>query len=79
MIKLECEATVTYTCYLTNEDEKKVIDYFNDNKDKFKELNNTTVRWIVNELYDNDEIEIYKNSKESDFYTNQIYVDDINY
>ena len=33
MIKLECEATVTYTCYLTNEDEKKVINYFNDNKD----------------------------------------------
>ena len=70
---------MTYTCYLTNEDEKKVINYFNDNKDRFKELNNTTVRWIVNELYDNDEIEIYKNSKESDFYTNKIYVDDINY
>ena len=70
---------MTYTCYLTNEDEKKVINYFNDNKDKFKELNNTTVRWIVNELYDNDEIEIYKNSKESDFYTNKIYIDDINY
>ena len=79
MIKLECEATVKYTCYLTNEDEKKVINYFNDNKDRFKELNNTTVRWIVNELYDNDEIEIYKNSEESDFYTNKIYVDDINY
>ena len=28
MIKLECEATVTYTCYLTNEDENKVINYF---------------------------------------------------
>ena len=70
---------MTYTCYLTNEDEKKVINYFNDNKDRFKELNNTTVRWIVNELYDNDEIDIYKNSKESDFYTNKIYVDDINY
>ena len=70
MIKLECEATVTYTCYLTNEDEKKVINYFNDNKDKFKELNNTTARWIVNELYDNDMVEdncsmsIFCNDKE---------------
>jgi hypothetical protein len=58
------EATVTYACWLSEEDEQKVRDY----------IGNTDLSTAdaVMELYDAGKIDLYKNSTESDFSTNYI-------
>ena len=65
------EATVTYACRLSKEDEQKVRDYIGDT--------DLSVNDAVIELYNAGEIDLYKNSTESDFSTNyveQIYEED---
>ena len=58
------EATVQYACRLSTEDEQKVRE--------FAEQNNSTLEEAVMELYSDCAINLYANSWESDFSTNQI-------
>jgi effector-binding domain-containing protein len=51
MLKIEAVATVYYTCTLTDEDEKKVREY--------AEENNMSLGESAEELYFNDEINVY--------------------
>ena len=58
------EATVTYACWLSEEDEKKVLAYIGDT--------DLSTADAIMELYEAGEIDLYKNSTESDFSTNYI-------
>lgn len=58
------EATVTYACWLSEEDEQKIRDYIGDT--------DLCTADAVIELYNAGEIDLYKNSTESDFFTNYI-------
>lgn len=58
------EATVTYACQLSEEDEQKIRDYIGDT--------DLSIADAVIELYNAGEIDLYKNSTESDFSTNYI-------
>ena len=58
------EATVTYACRLSKEDEQKVRDYIGDT--------DLSIDDAVIELYNAGEIDLYKNSTESDFSTNYV-------
>lgn len=58
------EATVTYACWLSEEDEQKVRDYIGDT--------DLSTADAIMELYDAGKIDLYKNSTESDFSTNYI-------
>ena len=58
------EATVTYACWLSEEDEQKVRDYIGDT--------DLSIEDAVWELYGAGKIELYNNSTESDFSTNDI-------
>lgn len=64
MITVEVTASVAYTCELTEEDEEKVKT--------FAEENDVSLAIAVNELYSIGEINLYKNSVESDFSTETI-------
>ena len=59
MIIAEVEATVTYTCYLSEKDSKEVKSY--------AKKNGLTLREAVEELYSQYKIDLYKQSTESDF------------
>lgn len=65
MIELQTEATVSYWCQLSEEDEQKVRD--------FAKENNVSLTYSVEELWMRNEIEIYKYSTESDFSTEKIH------
>ena len=58
------EATVTYACRLSNEDEKKIREYIGDT--------DLSIDDAVIELYNEGKINLYKNSIESDFSTNDV-------
>lgn len=65
------EATVTYACRLSKEEEQRVRDYIGDT--------DLSIEDAVIELYNAGEINLYKNSTESDFSTNgieQVYEED---
>ena len=64
MITVEVTASVLYTCELTAEDEEKVK--------VFAEENDVELASAVWELYSVGEINLYKNSVESDFSTERI-------
>lgn len=71
MIIVEVEATVTYTCYLSEKDSKEVKSY--------AKKNDLTLREAVEELYSQYKIDLYKQSTESDFSTekfNSAYKED---
>lgn len=61
MIIVEVDATVTYTCYLSEKDSKKVKSY--------AKKNDLTLREAVEELYSQHKIDLYEQSTESDFST----------
>jgi uncharacterized cupin superfamily protein len=63
-MKVEVEAKVTYTCYLSQEDEQKVRNHIEENGGDF-----STAVW---ECYCNNEINLYYNSTESDFSTEEV-------
>ncbi len=58
------EATVTYACRLSEEEEQKVREYIGDT--------DLSIEDAIIELYNVGEIDLYKNSTESDFSTNYI-------
>jgi hypothetical protein len=64
MITVEVTASVSYTCYLTTEGEEKVK--------AFAEENDVNLASAVGILYSSGEIDLYKNSIESDFNTETI-------
>lgn len=71
MIIVEVEATVTYTCYLSEKESKEVKSY--------AKKNDLTLREAVEELYSQYKIDLYKQSTESDFSTesfNDAYEED---
>lgn len=71
MLKVEAIATVYYTCTLTNEDEKKVREY--------AEENNISLEESAEELYFNQEIDVYSgNVVESDVNTQSINKSEFN-
>lgn len=59
------EATVTYTCYLDEEDTAKVEALIEESDD-------LSLEDAVNELYTMGELNLYENSTESDFCTTEI-------
>ena len=65
MIELETEATVSYWCQLSEEDEQKVRD--------FAKEYNVGLTYAVEELWMRDEIELYRYSTENDFSTEKIF------
>jgi hypothetical protein len=64
MIKVETTAEVITTCYLTDEDEKKVKAFMEENQCDLEDA--------VKELYWNNKLDIYLQSTESDFHTESI-------
>lgn len=58
------EATVTYACRLSKEDEQKIRDYIGDT--------DLSITDAIMELYYANEIDLYKNSTESDFSTDYV-------
>ena len=58
------EATVTYACWLSEEDEQKIRNRIGDT--------DLSTEDAIMELYDEGKINLYKNSTESDFSTNYI-------
>jgi hypothetical protein len=64
MVTVEVTASVMYTCELTAEDEEKVK--------AFAEENDVELTSAVAELYAIGEIDLYRNSVESDFSTKRI-------
>ena len=68
-MRVEVEAKVLYTCFLSQEDENKVKQYAEENNCEFEQA--------VWELYWKSEISLYYNSTESDFSTEEIiYVEE---
>lgn len=63
-MKVEVEAKVTYTCYLSFEDEQTVRNYAEENE--------CDLELAIWNCYDNNEINLYYNSTESDFSTEQV-------
>ena len=64
MITVEVTASVAYTCQLTAEEAEKVK--------AFAEENDVDLEVAVWELYSDGEVDLYKNSVESDFCTERI-------
>lgn len=70
MIVVETRATVTYTCWLNEEDSQKVLDFLKTNP-------HYDMTEAVTKLYEKGEINLYENSTESDFSTEEIAEADI--
>lgn len=73
MLKIEAVATVTYTCVLSDEDEEKVVKYIKDNPDEFEFMTDKeSILAAVNILYNDNKLDLYDDSVESDFSTEEI-------
>ena len=73
MLKVEAVATTWFTCTLTDEEEKKVVDYIKENPDEFEYMDKEdAIVKAVEILYENDEINLYDSTTESDFSTDEI-------
>lgn len=73
MLKVEAVATVTYTCELSDENEKMVIKYIKDNPDEFKYMTDKeSILAAVDILYNDSKLDLYDDSVESDFSTEEI-------
>lgn len=73
MLKVEVVGTIYYTCELSDEDEEKVINYIKDSPEEFEFMTEKeSIVAAVDILYNNSEIELYKNATESDYHTEEI-------
>lgn len=73
MFKIEAVATVYYTCYLSEEDSQKVINYIKENPEKFDFMcDKDKIIKAVGVLSSDCEIELYDDAVESDFNTDEI-------
>lgn len=72
MFKIEAVATVHYTCWLSDEDSQKVVDYIKQNPEEFEFMTaKEKIIKAVEELYEEGEIDPYDSSDESDFSTEE--------
>lgn len=72
MFKIEAVATVHYTCWLSDEYSKKVIEYIKENQEELEFMTDKEkILKAVQELYKEDEISPYDSSNESDFSTEE--------
>lgn len=73
MFKVEAVATVYYTCSLSDEDGQKVLNYIKENPEEFEFISNEKkILKAVEKLSDDCEIELYDDSAESDFSTDEL-------
>ena len=73
MLKIEAVGRIYYTCELSDEDEKKVINYIKDNPEEFEFMDSeNAIILAVGLLYEDGKIELYKNAIESDYLTEKI-------
>lgn len=73
MMKIEAVATVYYTCTLSDEEEEKVVNYIKNNPEEFEFMDDKkAIAEAVAILCEDDEIDLYETSTESDFCTNDI-------
>lgn len=73
MLKVEAVGTIYYTCELSDEEEKKVIDYIKDNPEDFEFMNSKqAIVAAVDILYRDSEIELYSDAIEGDYSTEEI-------
>lgn len=72
MFKIEAVATVCYTCWLSDEDSEKVLDYIKENPKEFEFMSEKEkIIKAVEELYEENDIDPYQSSDESDFSTEE--------
>lgn len=72
MFKIEAVATVYYTCSLSDEDSKKVLDYIKENPEEFEFMSEKgKILKAVEKLYQDSEVNVYDDSVESDFSTEE--------
>lgn len=73
MLEIKSTSIVYYTCKLYDDDEQKILDYIKSNPIKFEFMTSESkITKAVEELYANGNIDIYKDSTESDFFTDSI-------
>ena len=73
MLKIEAVARVCYTCQLSDENEKMVIKYIKDNPDEFEFMTDKeSILAAVDILYNDSKLDLYNDSVESDFSTEEI-------
>ena len=73
MLKIEAVATTWFTCNLTDEEEKKIVNYIKENPEEFEFMDKKyAIAKAVEILYENDEINLYDNTTETDFSTDEI-------
>lgn len=65
MIIVETEALVNYCCRIEGEDEENILTY--------AKINGCSLTTAAKELYDMGEIELYNDSYETDFSTENIF------
>lgn len=72
MFKIEAVATVHYTCWLSDEDSKKILNYIKENPKEFEFMSEKEkIIKAVEELYEENDIDPYQSSDESDFSTEE--------
>lgn len=72
---IEAKAIVTYTCELSDEDVAKIKDFIDFRREKYMdgyEYSEYEIIEAVRELSSDCEIDLYKESTESDFMTEEI-------
>ena len=73
MLKIETIATVTYTCELSDEEERQIIQYIKDNPNRFEFMNEEEqIILAINVLYDESKLDLYDAYVESDFCTEEV-------
>lgn len=70
---VEAIGRICYTCELSEEDEEKVVNYIKDNPDEFEYMDAAeAIIEAVKILHEDLEIDLYTNSTESDYSTEEI-------
>lgn len=73
MLKIEVIGRICYTCELSNEDEKKVLDYIKDSPEEFEFMTEKeSIVAAVGILYNDSKIDLYDNATESEYSTEEI-------
>lgn len=72
MLKIEAVASVTYTCTISDEDEKKILKHINENPERFEFMSaKSAILKAVEDLDSNCKIDVYKSCTESDVSTEE--------
>lgn len=73
MFKIEVIEKVYHTATLSDEDEQKILDYIKNNPDEFEYmLDKVKITTAVYTLYGRGELDLYKDTVESDMETEDI-------